>query len=118
MARASSPMDAMQDENQDPNVPREGIKRKMELDMNDVAPNCFFVSESVLDYIVQNSGDGTDGLVMGFASNMNSIGAIPEETFQHVSVRWCGAILPCDFAVPCDFCEVSFLRCDFAMRFL
>ena len=64
---------------------RESVKRKMELDMNDVASNCFFVSDDAIDDIVHNYGDGTDGLILGFASNMNNIGAIPEETFMHVS---------------------------------
>ena len=67
---------------------RESVKRKMELDMNDVASNCFFVSDDAIDDIVHNYGDGTDGLILGFASNMNNIGAIPEETFMHVIECW------------------------------
>ena len=72
------------DENLHPNI-RESVKRKMELDMNDVASNCFFVSESELGQIVHNSGEGTDGLIIGFASNMKNIAALPESTFMHVS---------------------------------
>ena len=71
---------------------RKRRRRNMEYDSNNVAANCYVADETFLKSFLDSGPDGKDGLLFGFASDMEGVASIPKQTFVQVRAALWGLL--------------------------
>ena len=58
----------------------------MEYDSNDVSANCFVATPEFLRSFIDSTDSGKDGVLFGFANDMEGVASIPKALFSQVRV--------------------------------